>query len=280
MKIVKWLLALIACLIAGVSFASTEQAIPSFSGPVVDTTKWLNQQETLALTNEINEVRKVTGAQIAVLIVDTVKPEEIEQYSIRVADKWKVGKKGEDSGVLIVIARTDRKFRIEVGYGLEGRLTDLTSKIILDEKIAPRFKENKPYDGLHAGIEAIKIALLKEAPEAKDAANRSASTWDDIAIPYFDKLNTAGKTVAIVLGIIGGILLLAGVYGFEGWALLSGLLVPLVGGLVIGLLVNITQCLLVAAAAFIIALAIALGITIGGAVLTGGGFGGGGASGD
>ncbi len=287
MKIVRWLLPLLAFLIAGVAFANTEtsvgQAIPSLSGAVVDTTKWLNQQETLALEAKIKDVRTATKAQIAVLIVDTVKPEAIEQYSLRVAEQWKIGKKGEDTGAIILIARSDRKIRIEVGYGLEGQLTDLSSKKIINEKIAPRLKENKPYDALSGGIDEIMILLLKEAPKAASAASSPTSIEEKVeefAIPYFDELNSAGKVVAIVLGVIGGILLLAGVYGEEGMAVLFGLFVPIVGGMVIGLLVNITHCFLVAIVAFIVALVIALGITIGGAVVSGGTFGGGGASGD
>ncbi len=279
MKILKWLLPFFLCVLAGVASADTEQAIPPFSGTVVDTTRWLNQQEVLALEAQIREVHATAKAQLAILIVESVKPETIEQYSMRVAEAWKVGKKGADTGAIIVIAKTDRRGRIEVGYGLEGQLPDLAAKIILDKEIAPRMKENKPYDGLHAGIAAIKVQLLKEPTKAAGATDESKDGGDDFTIPYFDQLNTAGKIVAIVLGLIGGILLLVGVYGGEGGALLFGLLIPLVGGLALGLLVNIAQCIIVAVVAFIVALVVAFGLTIGGAAV-GGLFGGGGASTD
>lgn len=279
MKILKWLLPLLVCLFAGIASADIEHAIPPLSGTVVDTTKWLNQQEVLALEAQIREVQTSAKAQLAVLIVESVKPETIEQYSLRVAETWKVGKEGADTGAIIVIAKADRKGRIEVGYGLEGQLPDLAARIILDKEIAPRLKENKPYDGLHAGIEAIKVQLLKEPTKATDAKAEGSGSSDEFTIPYFDQLNTAGKVVAIVLGVIGGILLLVGVYGSEGGALLFGLLIPLVGGLALGLLVNITQCLIVAVVAFIVALVVAFGLTLGGAAI-GGMFGGGGASAD
>ena len=274
------LLTLWLSVLAGVTHANTEQSVPPIGSGVVDTTHWLSSQEVLALEKEIRTAHEATGAQIAVLIVDTVVPEEIAQFSLRVAETWKVGKKGVDNGVLIVIARSDHKFRMDVGYGLEGRLPDLKVKHLLDSYMVPRFKENKPYNAVHAVIDALKVELSKEpGAKEKQPATKVESDDEPFAIPLFEDLNGAGQAVALICGIIGGILLLIGVNGESGLAILGGIGVPLGVGLLLGLLVNFTMCLMVALVALIIAIMIALGLTIG-TVAVGGLFGGGGASSD
>ncbi len=262
----------------GVVAQASEQPIPAMSRTVVDTTGWLNSQESLELEKRVKALRDNRGVQLAILIVSTTTPETIEQYSLRVAEKWKVGKKGEDSGLLLTLARNDRKFRLEVGYGLEGKIPDLLAKSILDEAMKPHLRNAKPFDALVAGVSAIDTALAKDPPKKPEKVATSADE-ESVAIPFFDDLNSVGKMVAVVLGVIGGVLLLAGMYGGSGEALAGGILIPIVGGALIGLLVNITQFVFVAITAFIIALIIALGLTIGGAVI-GGAFGGGGASSD
>ncbi len=258
---------------------AAEAPIPAMSRTVVDTTGWLASQEALALEKRVTALRGSRGVQLAILIVGTTSPETIEAYSLRVAEKWKVGKKGEDSGLLLTIARSDRKFRLEVGYGLEGKLPDLLAKSILDDAMRPHLKREKPYDAILAGIDAIERELAKDATKPPESGTAKTEGDGDISIPFFEDLNGGGQAVAIVLGIVGGILLLVGFYGESGYALLAGLLIPSVGGALLGLLVNFAMFLLVALAAFLIALAIALGLTIGGAVV-GGAFGGGGASAD
>src|ERR1019366_3413833 len=97
------------------------------------------------------ETRK--GSQVAVLIVPTTEPESIEQYSIRVAEAWKIGRKKIDDGALLLVAKNDRKLRIEVGYGLEGALNDATAKRIIDEIITPRFRSGDFAGGISAGVD-------------------------------------------------------------------------------------------------------------------------------
>src|SRR4029079_18540012 len=107
------------------------------------------------------EVRK--GSQIAVLMLPTTEPESIEQYSIRVAEAWKIGRKKIDDGALIVIAKNDRKLRIEVGYGLEGALNDATTRRIIAEIITPRFRSGDFAGGISAGIDRIIRVIDGEA---------------------------------------------------------------------------------------------------------------------
>jgi uncharacterized protein len=124
----------------------------------------LDERQQLELLLEIYEKKR--GSQIAVLLVDSTAPEAIEQYSIRVADTWKLGRKGIDDGVLLLIAKDNpsalRRLRIEAGRGVQGVLTDAQSKRILEDTIAPHFHQRDGYNGLVAGVFAIETLLDQE----------------------------------------------------------------------------------------------------------------------
>jgi uncharacterized protein len=115
-------------------------AVPQLTGRVVDQTGTLSSGDIAQLTQKLADLQTRKGSQIAVLIVPTTDGEAIEQFSLRVAEAWKIGRKKVDDGALLVVAKNDRRLRIEVGYGLEGALTDVTSKRIIDEDITPKFK--------------------------------------------------------------------------------------------------------------------------------------------
>ena len=108
-----------------------------------------------ALTQTLKDLETRKGSQVAVLIVPTTQPETIEQFSIRVAEAWKIGRKKIDDGALLVVAKDDHKLRIEVGYGLEGALTDVTARRIIDEIIVPRFQTGDFAGGISAGVDRI-----------------------------------------------------------------------------------------------------------------------------
>src|SRR3982751_4070835 len=131
---------LVALLMCWASVAAADVAVPPLTGRVVDQTGSLTSADITALTNTLKDLETRKGSQVAVLIVPTTEPESIEQFSIRVAEAWKIGRKKVDDGALLVIAKNDRKLRIEVGYGLEGALNDSTAARIIDEVITPRFK--------------------------------------------------------------------------------------------------------------------------------------------
>ena len=118
-------------------------AVPPLSGRVVDQTGTLAAGDIASLTQTLKDLETRKGSQIAVLIVPTTDGEAIEQFSLRVAEAWKIGRKKIDDGALLVIAKNDRRLRIEVGYGLEGALTDATTKRIIDEDITPKFKSRR-----------------------------------------------------------------------------------------------------------------------------------------
>ena len=142
---------LLALLVCWACSALALVAVPPLSGRVVDQTGTLSAGDVASLTQTLKDLETRKGSQIAVLIVPTTDGEAIEQYSLRVAEAWKIGRKKIDDGALLVIAKNDRRLRIEVGYGLEGALTDVTTKRIIDEDITPKFKTGDFAGGVSAG---------------------------------------------------------------------------------------------------------------------------------
>src|SRR6185312_11155723 len=138
----------------------------------------LNSSYIETLNQQIHSFEQRKGSQIAILIVPTTQPETIEQYSIAVADAWKIGRKKIDDGALLVIAKNDYKLRIEVGYGLEGALTDVTARRIIDETIAPRFKTGDFAGGVAAGItRMIGVIEGEPLPAPKPEASHGTDSW-------------------------------------------------------------------------------------------------------
>jgi uncharacterized protein len=146
---------LVALMMCWASLAAADVAVPPLTGRVVDQTGTLTGNDIAALTSTLKDLETRKGSQIAVLILPTTEPESIEQFSIRVAEAWKIGRKKVDDGALLVVAKNDRHLRIEVGYGLEGVLTDVTSKRIIDEDITPKFKSGDFAGGITAGIDRM-----------------------------------------------------------------------------------------------------------------------------
>jgi hypothetical protein len=159
------LVALILCwtFAFGQLAAFAQVPVPPLSGPVVDQTGTLSSDEIDSLAKKIRDFEARKGSQISVLIVPTTQPEEIEQYSIRVAEAWKIGRNKIDDGAILLVAKNDRKLRIEVGYGLEGALTDVTTRRIIDEIITPRFRNGDFAGGISAGVDRI-ISVIDGEP--------------------------------------------------------------------------------------------------------------------
>ena len=164
----------LALAVAGMAQAQLAP-VPKLTGHVTDQAGMLEPGQRDKLEAVLTDYETKTGSQIAVLLVNSTEPEQIEQYSIRVADAWKLGRKGVDDGVLLMVAKDNpaalRRLRIEAGRGVQGVLTDAQSKRILQDVIAPHFKQNAYYDGLVAGVGAIATLLNQEqfpaAPEVQ-----------------------------------------------------------------------------------------------------------------
>ena len=151
-----WIVLALCCALFPLRLAAqTLQDIPALTAPVVDRTGTLSDSQRRQLDERLLAFEKQKGSQIAVLLVPTVRPENIAAYSLRVVEKWKLGRRGVDDGALLLIAKNDREVRIEVGYGLEGGLSDAVAKRIIEERITPRFRSGDFYGGIDAGVTAM-----------------------------------------------------------------------------------------------------------------------------
>lgn len=159
------------------SFVQAElAAIPPLQALVTDLTGTLNPSEIAQLDAKLKAFETEKGSQIAVLIVPTTQPEDIAQYSIRVVDQWKIGRKKQDDGVLILVAKDDRKMRIEVGRGLEGAIPDLYAKRIVDDELKPRFKQGDFYGGINAATDKVTRLINGEQLAQPDRANADGNS--------------------------------------------------------------------------------------------------------
>ncbi|MFZ6820089.1 TPM domain-containing protein [Undibacterium sp. Ji22W] len=265
------------CLIIGSSSAYAEQiAVPKLSHRVTDLTQTLTPEQTETLAKKLEALEKTKGSQIAVLMLPTTGEEGIEQFSIRVVDEWKLGRTKIADGVLLVIAKNDKRVRIEVGRGLEGALTDVTSSRIIREFIRPAFKQNDFYGGIDAGIDKISAVIEGEplpAPASTPNQGHTANFAEDFHIFGLHPLVWLGLLVAglILSKILGPWLGRGGLAaGSAAAALMGG--TPILMALLAGVLMVAIYSLLASRIFWDIAGAILQS----GAV---GGFGGGGGSG-
>ena len=147
-------------LLLGQGRAYGQAPVPSLHAHVTDLTATLADDQRELLEQRLAEFERKRGSQVAVLIVPSTLPESIEEYSIRVASEWKLGRKKQDDGAILVVAKDDRTMRIEVGYGLEGALNDATSKRIISEVITPHFQQGDFFAGIRAGVETM-LAVIE-----------------------------------------------------------------------------------------------------------------------
>ncbi|MGV7215955.1 TPM domain-containing protein [Bradyrhizobium sp. UFLA05-112] len=171
---------LLALLFSWAFAAVADVAVPQLTGRVVDQTGTLSSGDVATLTSRLRDYENRKGSQIAVLIVPTTQPETIEQYSIRVADAWKIGRKKIDDGAILLVAKNDRHLRIEVGYGLEGALTDVTSRRIIDEVITPKFRSGDFAGGISDGVDRMMRVIDGEPLPAPQRSTSFASDLNDL----------------------------------------------------------------------------------------------------
>ncbi|MCW5602092.1 YgcG family protein [Nitrosomonas sp.] len=221
--------------------AMTEVRVPPLQSRVTDLTQSLSEREIAQLERMLTDFETEKGSQIAVLIVPTTQPETIEQYSIRVAEAWKLGRKGADDGVLLLVAKQDRVLRIEVGYGLEGALPDAIARRIIDEIIAPAFQQGNFFGGLRAGIEQI-IGIIKGEPlplppsQYDRGASSELGIIGDNLIPILLVFLVLGKMMQTLLGRLAGAAITGSMAGVIIWLFFSSLVVAILIALVIFLI--------------------------------------------
>jgi uncharacterized protein len=215
---------LVALLICWAFAALADVAVPPLTGRVVDQTGTLSNSDIASLSQTLQDFEAKKGSQIAVLIVPTTAPETIEQYSIRVADAWKVGRKKVDDGAILLVAKNDHKLRIEVGYGLEGALTDITSKRIIDEFIVPKFRAGDFAGGIWAGVDrVIKVIDGEPLPPPQPQQDYGSSGgFEELFNPFLIfGIFIAGAVLRGLFGRLFGSAATGGVAGVLVWMLVG-----------------------------------------------------------
>ena len=235
MRLAQWMRAQAAIIfIALVSFLSITaqaqdlQVIPPLSARVIDTSGTLDAAQTQTLEAKLAAFEKARGAQIVILMVPTTLPEDITDYAQRVGDAWKIGRKDIGDGLLLVVAKNDRKVRIATTKTLEGAVPDLAARQIIASAITPRFKQGDFAGGLNAAADQIMSRISGEnlpAPEAdKSSGSKEGFQWMDMAVFLFFAVPIGARLLSGVLGRKLGAVVTGGGVGVLAWLFTSSLL--------------------------------------------------------
>ncbi|MDP2370564.1 TPM domain-containing protein [Rhodoferax sp.] len=212
---------------------SAQVAVPPLTGHVIDQTGTLSAQQKAALEQTLTAFEARKGSQLAVLMIASSAPEEIEQYALRVAEQWKLGRKEIDDGAILVVAKIDRAVRIEVGYGLEGVLGDLTSKRIISETILPKFTSLDFYGGITAGVEqVIRVVEGEPLPAPSARSGRGIGDVQQYAPMLFILALAVGGVLRATLGKVPGSLLTGGLVAVIAWFVVGAISMALIAGVV------------------------------------------------
>jgi len=254
-------------LLPAIAGAAELVPLPALSSRVTDLSGTLDATQRGRLEAQLAAIERSGRAQIAVLLLPSTQPETIEQFGIRLAEAWKIGRKGADNGIILIVAKNDRKMRIDVGYGLEGAVPDAVAKRIVAERMAPAFKQGDFFGGLRAAIEGLDQAVggpgstapVVEPPRVdsgKSAEDNDLSGWLMAAV-------VGGGVLRMMFGLFGA-LVAAVVAGWLGLVMFGSWLAALLAGLAIFVLSFLSPLF--------------LGGFGGGGSSSGGGFSGGGGS--
>ena len=227
--------------------AQDVQPIPALTAHVIDQTDTLNAAQRQALESKLTVFEQKRGAQIVVLIVATTLPEDISAFAQRVGDNWKIGRKNIGDGLLLVVAKNDRKVRIETTKALEGAIPDLAARQIIDSAITPRFRQNDYAGGLDAAAEQIMARISGEnlpAPDDRGQTRKSGSglSWTDLAVFLFFAVPIGGRVLSGMFGRKLGAAATGGAVGGLAWLFTSSLLIggiAAVAGLVFALVTSL-----------------------------------------
>jgi uncharacterized protein len=238
-----WLLALAALLLASPVAAQDLQAIPTLTARVMDQAGVLQADQRAALEAKLAAFEAQAGPQIVVLTVASTGIEDIADYAQRAGDAWKIGRQGVGDGVLLVVARDDRKLRIQVAKALEGAVPDLAARQIIANQITPAFKRGDYAAGLNAGVDALMARIRGEnlpAPAGHGGAARdSGFGWEELAVFFFIAVPVLGGVLTSVLGRKLGSVVTAGGAGTLAWWLSASLLIGGLAGVVALVLVGV-----------------------------------------
>ena len=227
---------LLACTLCWSLLAGAQVAVPPLTGHVIDQTGTLSAEQKATLEQSLAAFEARKGSQLAVLMVASTAPDAIEQFALRVAEQWKLGRKKVDDGVILVVAKGDRTVRIEVGYGLEGALNDATSKRIISETILPQFKQQDFYGGIAAGVGQV-IRVVDGEPLPQPGAKPGPGIGDlgslGQFVPIFFVLAVvAGGVLRAALGKVPGALVTGGAVAVLAWFVAGAVSIALVAGVI------------------------------------------------
>ncbi len=213
--------------------------VPALDARVIDQTGTLDATQRQALDAKLQAFEQKKGSQIVVLMIATTQPEDIASYANRIGNAWKIGRKAVGDGILVVVAKNDRKMRIEVAKALEGAVPDLAAAHIIDDVMKPRFRQNDFAGGLDAAVDQLIARVNGEALPEVDARGgdfsegpgKSGFDWGDLAVFLFVGVFIVGPIARAVLGKIPGSLALGGVTGVVAMVLTSSLVIAVLAGL-------------------------------------------------
>ncbi|MCG3144990.1 MAG: hypothetical protein HONDAALG_02525 [Gammaproteobacteria bacterium] len=230
----RWWIGAILLLCAAAALA--EVPVPPLTARVIDQTGTLSAPEIEALERKLGDFEARKGSQIAVLIVPTTDPETVEQYALRVAEQWKLGRKGVDDGILLLVAKQDRALRIEVGYGLEGAVNDAVASRVIREVIVPLFKHGSYYAGIDAGVDRLMRTVDGEPlPEPDRQRYANESPWPAFIPMAIVLAVIAGPMLHRLFGRVMGSVATGGLTGFFVWLMSAVIGVALAAGVLAGI---------------------------------------------
>lgn len=226
---------LLAIVLAAIAPATRADVlpVPPLERRVTDLASTLDAGQRQRLEQRLAEFEARKGSQVAILIVPTTRPEDIEQYSIRVAEQWKLGREGIDDGVLLVVAIEDRTLRLEVGYGLEGAVPDAIAKRLVSDVITPYFRQGDYYGGLNAGIERL-IGVIdgEPLPEPERGWREQVGAGQSLLPLLLVFAVIGGGILRAIFGRLGGAAVTGGLAGAIVWLIIHVLGISIFAGLV------------------------------------------------
>jgi uncharacterized protein len=211
--------------------AGAQLAVPALSARVTDATAMLTAEQKATLEQILQDFEARKGSQISVLILPSTAPETIEQYSLRVVEQWKLGRKKVDDGALLIVAKNDRAMRIEVGYGLEGALNDAVCKRIISEVITPKFKEGDFFGGIRDGVGGMmRVVEGEPLPEPARRVGGKVSGLGAYLPVIFILALVVGSMLRALLGRLPGAIVTGGLVAGLAWVLVGAVSLALLAG--------------------------------------------------
>ena len=226
----------------GTAWAQDVLPVPALTARVIDQTGTLDTAQRSALEAKLAAFEQAAGPQIVVLMVPSTQPEDISSYAQRVADSWKIGRREVGDGLLIVVAKNDRRVRIEVAKALEGAVPDLAARQIIDRAITPAFRAGDFAGGLSTAVDALMARIKGEGlplPEARPPQGPQDGSWQELLMFFFVAVPVIGGILSKVLGRKLGSLVTAGGAGAAAWIFSASLLIAGAAALLTMLVVGI-----------------------------------------